>query len=114
MDVRLADTDNSVWDGVYFVLVHVLLLSVNSVDHGKTSGLPGCQFTLCFQKLVDVFSVPTDILKLLPDCFAELFVGALFALCQIQSKIDEYPIAVLYSNTDSRPNCPVNVALVTL
>ena len=66
------------------MLIHVLLLFVDFVRYGKPFGLPWCQFALCVQKLVDVFSDPADILELLLDCFAGLFAGALFALCLIQ------------------------------
>lgn len=83
-NLRLADTDNPVRNRVHFVLIHVLLLFADFVNHGKLFGLPGCQSALCVQKLVNVFSVPADILELLLDCLSDFLTDTLFTLCQIQ------------------------------
>lgn len=45
--VRLVDTNDPVRNGVYFVFVHVLLLFINFVNHGKPFSLLWCQFTFC-------------------------------------------------------------------
>ena len=50
-----------------------------------------CQFTLCLQKLIDVFSVPADILELLADCLAYLFSGTFFTPGQVQVILSGIP-----------------------
>lgn len=83
-DVRLADTDDPFSYGMYFVVIHVLLLLIHFVNHSKTFCLFLCQSALRFQKLINVFSVPTDILELLFDCLTDLLVSTFFTLSQIQ------------------------------
>lgn len=57
---------------------------LNLINHCEAYNLLLCQFTLWLHKLIDVFSVPTNILELLADRLAYLFAGTFFTIGQVQ------------------------------
>jgi len=83
-NVGLADAYDAVWNGVYFVPLHVLLLSVNRPEHFVSSASFGRKFSSFIQHPFHLSKVTAHILKLLFDRLANLFRRALFALCEVQ------------------------------
>ena len=83
-DVWLADADNSVRYGIHPVMIHIRLLFTDFINHCKPFRLLLCQPAFAFQKFINIFSVPPDILELPLDRFMDFPDCSLFTSGQIQ------------------------------